>query len=194
MLSERFAFCEMPGSQALGYLVPGADGSVRAGQRRYNWVWYRPAEGQAGLAAALTDRDGRRHAHSLPPGAMSGPAVDRLRADAARLLPPAFARVIRAELAPFVQAIYDLRSPRMVAGRIALLGDAAFVARPHTAMGVAKAAADAMALRDRLAMHLDPVAALAGYDRDRREEDDAMVTIGIRLGHSLQPAVLEGRR
>ncbi|MAQ85833.1 MAG: 2-polyprenyl-6-methoxyphenol hydroxylase [Maritimibacter sp.] len=193
MLSERFAFYQTPGSQTLGYLVPGADGSVKAGHRRYNWVWYRPADGEAALAAALTDRDGRRHDHSLPPGAMSDPAVDRLRRDAARLLPPAFARVIGAEPVPFVQAIHDLRSPRMVSGRIALLGDAAFVARPHTAMGVAKAAADAMALRDRLVGQADPVAALALYEQDRFEENDAIVSRGIRLGQSLQPAVPEGR-
>lgn len=35
----------------------------------------------------------------------------------------------------------------MVRGRIVLLGDAAFVVRPHTAMGVSKAAGDAMALQ-----------------------------------------------
>jgi 2-polyprenyl-6-methoxyphenol hydroxylase-like FAD-dependent oxidoreductase len=39
----------------------------------------------------------------------------------------------------------------MTSGRLALLGDAAFVVRPHTAMGVAKAAGDAMALRSCLA-------------------------------------------
>ena len=50
---------------------------------------------------------------------------------------------------PFLQPIYDLDSPRMAFGRVALLGDAAFVARPHVGMGVTKAGDDAMALAQR---------------------------------------------
>jgi 2-polyprenyl-6-methoxyphenol hydroxylase-like FAD-dependent oxidoreductase len=67
---------------------------------------------------------------------------------------------------PFVQAIFDYETPAMVAGRLALLGDRAFVVRPHTAMGVAKAARDALALRRLLAAQ--PLGeALAAYALDR---------------------------
>ena len=52
--------------------------------------------------------------------------------------------------APFAQAIYDLDVPRMAFGRVCLIGDAAFVVRPHIAAGTAKAAADAWALADAL--------------------------------------------
>ncbi len=47
---------------------------------------------------------------------------------------------------PILQPIYDLETPRMAFGRVAIIGDAAFVARPHVAAGVAKAADDAAAL------------------------------------------------
>jgi flavin-dependent dehydrogenase len=48
---------------------------------------------------------------------------------------------------PFIQAIQDLESPRMVLGRRSvIIGGAAFVARPHVGMGVTKAAGDADAL------------------------------------------------
>jgi 2-polyprenyl-6-methoxyphenol hydroxylase-like FAD-dependent oxidoreductase len=52
LLYERFAFFDADGSHALGYLVPGPDGSTDTGQRRYNWVWYRRcAEADGSLAA-----------------------------------------------------------------------------------------------------------------------------------------------
>ena len=54
----------------------------------------------------------------------------------------------------------------MIIGRVALLGDAAFVARPHVGMGTTKAAGDARALADHLARHDDIDAALAAYDAE----------------------------
>src|SRR5262249_46232458 len=57
-----------------------------------------------------------------------------------------FREVVRMIDEPILQPIYDLESPRMAFGRVAIIGDAAFVARPHVAAGVAKAADDAAAL------------------------------------------------
>ena len=52
--------------------------------------------------------------------------------------------------------------------RVALLGDAAFVARPHVGAGVTKAALDAASLADALAAHGDDLAAaLARYSREQ---------------------------
>ena len=47
---------------------------------------------------------------------------------------------------PFVQLIVDVAVPRMVFGRVCILGDAAFALRPHAAVGTAKAAEDARQL------------------------------------------------
>ena len=55
----------------------------------------------------------------------------------------------------------------MIVGRVALVGDAAFVARPHVGMGTTKAAGDARALADHLACHDDIDAALAAYGSER---------------------------
>ncbi|MFT6570753.1 MAG: 2-polyprenyl-6-methoxyphenol hydroxylase-like FAD-dependent oxidoreductase [Sphingomonas echinoides] len=69
----------------------------------------------------------------------------------------------------------------MVRGRLALLGDSAFVARPHTAMGVAKAAADSLALAEALAGA--PVEqALLHYQRERLPVGRAITQYGGRLG------------
>jgi len=184
-LFERFAFYEMPGSHILGYLVPGADGSVEPGHRRYNWVWYRRYSEQE-IASVLTDVEGKVHPFSLAPPQVTRDAANSLHADAARLLPVAFAEAVGAEPHPFVHAIFDYSAPRMVANGIVLMGDAAFVARPHTAMGVAKAAGDAFALRDAFTSHDDPAAALAAYERARFEIDRAVVNYGVRLGSALK--------
>lgn len=183
-LFDRFAFYEMPGSHILGYLVPGPDGSTAAGRRRYNWVWYRRYTPES-LDGVLTDVDGVRRPFSLAPGRVRPEVAAAMKSDAARLLPPAFAEVVAAEPRPFLHAIFDYAPAQMVAGRVALMGDAAFVARPHTAMGVAKAAGDAFALRDALAEAPDIEAALAAYAAARMPVGAAIVEYGQRLARSL---------
>lgn len=183
-LFERFSFYDGPGVHVLGYLVPGADGSTEVGRRRYNWVWYRrhsPDE----LSRVLVDRDGISRPFSIAPGRVRPEVVDSLKRDAAEALPPSLAQAVAAEGTPFVHAIFDYAPPRMVKGRVALLGDAAFVARPHTAMGVAKAAGDAFALRDALQAHENIEAALAVYQAARVPVGQAIVAYGQRLGRSL---------
>lgn len=184
-LFERFAFYETSGSQILGYLVPGPDGSTIPGRRRYNWVWYRrytPEE----LGEILTDVVGQRQPFSLAAGQARPEIVAAMRADAARLLPPSFAAAVKAEPRPFIHAIFDYAPPHIVEGRVALMGDAAFVARPHTAMGVAKAAGDAFTLRDALLASTDITAALAVYEAERGVAGRAIVAYGQRLGRSLE--------
>ncbi len=182
LLLDRFAFFDMPRSHMLGYVVAGPHGEMTPGQRRYNWVWYRPVQD---LAAALTDRDGRVHEFSLAPGRVAGAAREAMLAEARELLPEVFAQAIAAEPTPFIQAIFDYEAPNMAKGRIALLGDAAFVVRPHTAMGVSKAAGDAMALTATLAEH--PVsAALPLYERERAPLNQAIAAHGRRLGRAFE--------
>jgi 2-polyprenyl-6-methoxyphenol hydroxylase-like FAD-dependent oxidoreductase len=181
LLSDRFAFFHMPGGQALGYTVSGAEGELTPGKRRYNAVWYRTTPD---LAEVLTDVDGRVHPFSLPPGMIRSDAVQELLASARDLLPPPFASVFLAEPQPFVQAIFDMETPRMVERRLVLIGDSAFVARPHTAMGVAKAAGDAMALAHAVGLGWTPEASSA-FEAERLKIGSAIVDYGRRLGASL---------
>ncbi|TDT88440.1 2-polyprenyl-6-methoxyphenol hydroxylase-like FAD-dependent oxidoreductase [Azorhizobium sp. AG788] len=183
-LFERFAFYEAPGSHILGYLVPGADGSTELGRRRYNWVWYRrytPEE----LHGILLDIDGTHRPFSLAPGHLRPELAQTLREEAAERLPASFAAAVAAEPRPFIHAIFDYAPAHMVRGRVALMGDAAFVARPHTAMGVAKAAGDAFALREALLRHPDLDRALAAYQAERVPVGQAIVAYGQRLGRGL---------
>ncbi|ACB94196.1 FAD binding domain-containing protein [Beijerinckia indica] len=186
ILLDRFAFYTMPRSHILGYVVAGPNGEMAPGKRRYNWVWYRPAPGRQGLDEALTDAKGQIHRYSLAPGALSQERREGLLSEAAMLLPPPFAAAVGAEPQPFIQAIFDFEAPKMAKDCVALLGDAAFVVRPHTAMGVAKAAGDALALRIRLAESADIESALVAYDRDRRPVGVSIAARGRQLGKALE--------
>lgn len=183
-LLERLAYFRMPHSHVIGFLVPGPNGEIDIGHRRYNWVWYRPVIGEAARKAVLTDLQGSIHPYSLPPGAVSAQSQDALVANARRLLPPSFAAAIEATEGPFVQGIFDYETTRMATQRIALVGDAAFVVRPHTGMGIAKAAADAMALRTRL-LALPLADALRSYSEERAAAGVTIAASGRKLGGHL---------
>ena len=74
----------------------------------------------------------------------------------------------------------------MAFGRIAILGDAAFVARPHVGAGVAKAAEDALALADALAAHEDVEAALKNFEQTRIGAGRRIIERARRLGAYVQ--------
>ncbi|MDO1584851.1 FAD binding domain-containing protein [Rhizobium oryzicola] len=183
VLLDRFAFYSQPGVHVLGYLVPGSRGEREIGQRRYNWVWYRPVPADQ-LAATLTDAGGSIHAFSLPRGALSVERLNEFRRDAAAMLPPQFALAVEAEPMPSIQGIFDYEAPRMIGRAIALIGDAAFVARPHTAMGVSKAAGDVMALSSILSQEEDLSIALSRYETERMSVGENIVAYGRQLAAS----------
>jgi len=163
----HFTFDLPWGEQVLGYPVAGSGNDLRAGHRRYNTVWYRPADAASDLPQLLTDATGRQHEHSIPPPLIAPATIAAMRADAQRLLSPQFAVVMGLAPNPFLQPIYDLESPRMTVGRVALIGDAAFVARPHVGAGVSKAAEDALALVQALVKEVDVTQALARFEEQR---------------------------
>ena len=188
-LFEKFGFCLPAGEQMLGYPVAGAANSTQRGHRRYNFVWYRPATEDSGLVELLTDESGHRHEASIPPPLIRREVIARMRHAAAELLAPQFAEIVRLTQQPFFQPIYDLECQQLVFGRVALTGDAAFVARPHVGMGVSKAAADALALADELRASDDIDQALARYQTARVRFGAAIVARARHLGAYMQAQI-----
>jgi 2-polyprenyl-6-methoxyphenol hydroxylase-like FAD-dependent oxidoreductase len=185
-LFEFMSFGLPPGEQFLGYPVAGPDNDLRPGHRRFNVVWYRPADEQTKLQWLLSDDSGKTHAISIPPPLISRAAIAEMRADAERLLAPHFRQIVRLIEEPILQPIYDLESPRMAFGRVAIVGDAAFVARPHVAAGVSKAADDAAALAGALKAEPDVEAALKRYETARLPENYRIIERARHLGAYLQ--------
>jgi 2-polyprenyl-6-methoxyphenol hydroxylase-like FAD-dependent oxidoreductase len=184
-LFETMTFCLPPGEQFLGYAVAGPDNDLRPGRRRYNVIWYRPADEVKELPWLLTDESGVVHSISIPPPLIRREAIAQMRAAAERLLAPQFRDVVRLIDEPLLQPIYDLASPRLAFGRVALVGDAAFVARPHVGAGVSKAADDAAALAEALDCG-DVEHALRGYEQERLPENNRIIERARHLGAYLQ--------
>ena len=82
----------------------------------------------------------------MPPGSVQTRHLEELKSAADPELPAPLAELIRRSIEPFIQVIVDLEVPRMAFGRTCLIGDAAFVLRPHIGVGTAKAADDAWQL------------------------------------------------
>jgi 2-polyprenyl-6-methoxyphenol hydroxylase-like FAD-dependent oxidoreductase len=184
----RIVFCFPEGELLLAMSVPGEGADMHPGDHRFYVIWYRPVA-EAALRDLFTDASGRYHGASIPPPLIRSDFVNEVRAQAEELLPPQIATVVRQAPQLLLQAITDLESPRMTFGRVALMGDAAFIARPHVAGGVSKAALNAQCLADSfVGAKGDRGAALAYYDRTQHE-------FGSRIGaHSRYlGAYLEGQ-
>ncbi|MGC1442893.1 MAG: FAD binding domain-containing protein [Burkholderiaceae bacterium] len=196
-LSERaltemfpyFAFSLPQSEQMLGYPVAGDGNLMTPGKRRYNFVWYRPADADKHLAALLTDTDGKMNGVSIAPKKIRPAILDEMRRDAQRLLSPQFSELVLACEQPFIQPIFDLTVGQMVHDRIVILGDAAFVARPHVGMGVTKAAVDAKVLAACLDSEPNTDLALAKFGRLRHAEGAFIIDRARQLGAYMQAQI-----
>ncbi|HUZ75599.1 MAG TPA: FAD-dependent monooxygenase [Stellaceae bacterium] len=182
---NRFTFGLPEGELIIALPMPGGEAYARPGERRYHWVWFRPIDEAKGLPDLCTDATGQCHGTSIPPPLIRPELVAEVKAHAEDVLAPQLAFAVARTRKLLLQPIFDLISPRIVVGRVALLGDAAFAARPHVGAGVTKAALDALSLADALAeAELEP--ALARYDRERCAFGNALVVRGRRLGAHLE--------
>ena len=176
---ERYTFCLPEGELFLAYPVPGRNNETQVGRRAYNIVWYRPTDPDT-LVDLCTDASGRYHGSAIPPPLIRPEVIADIKATARALVAPQVAEIF-ARAQPFFQPIFDLDPPQMVFGRVALLGDAAFVARPHVGAGVTKAALDAASLADALARN-DVPAGLLQYQRVQQPFGRGLVALGRKEG------------
>jgi 2-polyprenyl-6-methoxyphenol hydroxylase-like FAD-dependent oxidoreductase len=187
-----FGFGMPDGEQLIGYPVAGAHNSTAPNQRRFNFVWYRPARDSAALRALLSDADGQHYPLGIPPNKVDWRQVAAMRVAARGLLAPQFAEIIEKTAQPFLQPIFDVASEQIAFGRVVLMGDAAFVARPHVGMGVTKAGQDAMVLAQSIArLGATPDAALA-YQAQRLPAGKRIVARGRQLGSYMQGGLQAG--
>jgi 2-polyprenyl-6-methoxyphenol hydroxylase-like FAD-dependent oxidoreductase len=177
---ERYTFCLPEGELCLAYPVPGRNNETQPGRRAYNIVWYRPTAPDT-LADLCTDARGRCHGTTIPPPLIRPEVTAAIKATARALVAPQVAEIFARTPQPFFQPIFDLDSPQIVFGRVALLGDAAFVARPHVGAGVTKAALDAASLADAVAAG-DVASGLSQYQREQKPFGSGLVALGRQEG------------
>jgi 2-polyprenyl-6-methoxyphenol hydroxylase-like FAD-dependent oxidoreductase len=187
LFTERFVFYQFPNSHILQYVIPGKGESLEPGKRRFNWVWYVNYDEGTELPHILTDKNGRQRDYSIPPGLLAPAVEQEMRSYADTVLAPPFQKLVRATPEPFVQAILDLGVPQMTFGRVALIGDAAFIPRPHTAASTAKAAANAISLAEALVNHDQNVlAALTSWEPLQLAYGRQLMASGQQLGNRSQ--------
>ena len=185
-LGDAITYHVYANSHILVYPIPGPDGETEPGKRSLNFVWYRNYLAGGDLDDLMTGADGELREISLPPGTVSPHHAHEMRAHAAARLPADIATVVCGAAEPFVQVVYDLDIPSMTSGRACLLGDAAFLGRPHAAAGTAKAADDAWALARALDRNDSVVEALEDYGRSQTEVGRGLISRTERIGRRSQ--------
>lgn len=180
-VDEAMQSCGTVKGHVILYLVPGANGETQSGKRRLNWLWYEGGLSDEFLGITRLP-DGRVHADAVAPGEMPDRYIEHLHKIATEQLPPWHRRIIIRTAYPFMQPLYDLEMPSYVKGRVALLGDAASITRPHTAAGTTKAIQDGFALEEAFAAHESVEAALTAYDAERSAAGAETVSMGRTLG------------
>ena len=112
-LRDALTYSLLPAGHVLVYPIPSLDGALEPGRRLANLVWYHNYEEGDALDDLMTDRFGRRHSLSLPPGAARAGHVAWAREFAGVHMPPAIAEILHKSPEPFVQVIHDIDVPRM---------------------------------------------------------------------------------
>lgn len=159
-----------PGGHMITFLIP-----AEGGGQVLNWALY--CVPPAGVTLRLDDPDG------APQGADRAALLDHLRA-VTELMPRYWQEMLRRmpDDESFVRPVYDMYVPAVTAGRLALIGDAAAVARPHTGGGATKAMQDVATLRSILGDGTDWPAAFRAYDNQRGPVNRSIVELGRALG------------
>jgi len=186
--ADKFSIYPYDNSHFLCYLVPGIGGELTRGKRLFNWVWYQN-ETPLELRRLMTDKNAELRETSVPAGYLSSKSHELLNVLAKSQLPKVLCDRVLQTGDPFVQVIFDMAVPKMYQGRVALLGDAAFLVRPHTASGTAKAYRDAIALATSLEEFGDPDTALHYWNEQQTRHAAALIAHGKQLAARSQLGV-----
>ncbi len=174
-------------ARLIAYHVPGADGSVQAGERQFTFAWY-DASRTAWLRANGALRVDEVQ-HSIDSSSIDDGLRHELRAAARRgWTGTALDIVLRAidDRIIFGTPLTEYYPQRLVNGRVAILGDAGHVASPMVGHGLALGWLDAHALAVAVAAEGRPNGrALAAYERARLSESQMHVTESQRSTHQL---------
>jgi len=158
--TDKFVFFHAEGIQILAYLIPGKNGSLKAGERLCNWVWYNNyAFSSPEFRELMTAHpDGTFHPWSNQHP--SPQLISQQKAYGSSHLPPVFASLVHSTQKPFIQAISDVSSPQALfpaltdsnregyEPKVILNGDALAGFRPHTAASTSQAAFHALTWED----------------------------------------------
>jgi 2,6-dihydroxypyridine 3-monooxygenase len=184
---DAITYFIMLNGHALTYPIVARDQTTGEMKRLINWLWYRNMPKGKELDDLLTDRRGVLRDTSLAYASLQEGHVAHMRQDSISALPPVLSELVVKTEEPFIQAIFDSVIPAMAFGRVCIMGDAAFVARPHAAAGTAKAAEDAWQLGEALtASDSEVVAALKRWEERQLACGQQLVSRARDIGNRFQ--------
>ncbi|MGW0466660.1 FAD-dependent monooxygenase [Streptomyces sp. NPDC003027] len=196
-------------SRVRGLLLPSHPGPVHSGSTVFRAITDRPLDlrtdfeitwGRGAEFGHIAFADGRAEWHAVlnaPAGVRYADPLTELRGRFAGWHEPV-ARLLAATRPDAVlhHDVHELATPlpSFVAGRVALLGDAAHAMTPNLGQGACQALEDAVVLAAALADAADTGTALATYDAQRRPRTTTVAMAARRagrMGHRLSspPAV-----
>ena len=195
LIGDALGYCFVEDGHICMYPIPGPSGEIAIGDRLMNYVYYQNVPAGDPLTAITTDIDGNTGAFSVPKGRVQSHWIAEMKEHATQSLAPAAAELVTSTDEPYIQVIFDVRVPTMTVGRVAVIGDAAFVARPHAAAGSAKVADDAWTLHDAfLQDNADIPEVLKAWQVDRLDLGNQLIDRVSLMGrraqfdHSWDPA------
>ncbi|WP_277980544.1 FAD-dependent monooxygenase [Sphingomonas phyllosphaerae] len=167
-----FAYHEAEGYCFLGAPLPGVDGSTESGRRRVSWAWYDGGcDTLLRSTGAVVDRVVQR---TLRADEIPDDIYAELAAKAERLWPDPWREAIHdcvARHSIIATPTAEYVPERLARGRLCLVGDAAHLPTPMTAMGLRSAFDDALALADAISLsnrgNSSLPETLASYERAR---------------------------
>jgi 2,6-dihydroxypyridine 3-monooxygenase len=185
-LADAITYYVLPAGHVITYPIPTPE-SVAGPSRLRNWLWYWNVPPGDELDNLLTGDDGTQFTTTVPRGLVPRDRLSELARRAKASLPPVLAEILIGTPEPFIQVIFDLEVERTTSGRACLIGDAAFTARPHIAVGTAKAADDAWTLTAALdSARGDVPQALSSWSRQQIALGAAAVARSRESGTRLQ--------
>ena len=184
VLSNYFVVVLPYNQQIAAYPIAGeGKDPFKKGNRRINWIWYKPAPSNI-LKNLLLGNSGKQYIDGIPPNEIRKEIVKDLFEEANTKLPPQLSELVLRTATPLIQPIYDLKSKHMQNNRLLTIGDAAFTARPHVGMGVTKAAMDAHTLSNYLD-HENYLTNIKQWETKRIRDGNFLVNRGRELGKYL---------
>lgn len=132
----RLSYSQSPGHMVI-YYIPSHHGSVREGERIFNWAAYVPVPIED-MDDLMTDQSGKKWNGTLPPGKIRKEKENELKNFLFQNIPSYYAEVVNKTQNSYIQVIYTLDLPSYYRDRMCLIGDAGMVIQPFTGSGVFK--------------------------------------------------------
>jgi len=183
-LGEKHTLYQGYRMQMISCMIPGPNGETEVGERRIAWEWYVNVPEGDPLRDVMTGRSGQLREMMIGSENLREEIQEKQIQMARALLPPMFLELFEQTEKISVRKIIDLAVPQMVFGRACLIGEAAFILRPHAILESATITSDAITLAQGLQEYKrNVVAALKAWEPERLAQGRRLQLWGKALGN-----------